>query len=283
MTLMLDRIVDRVATLPHLPDTVLRLVSVVSNPDSSVEQIVEAIRYDQSLTAEVLRLCNSAYYGLARTIDSLDAAICLLGTSKVFQLVMAAHARTLLGRPQEGYGLPAGMLWLHSAGVATAARLLARRMRLPQMGLLFTAGLLHDVGKIVLNEFVQAQYLEVVRQVTQEGVSFCEAEQRVLGYTHAEAGARLAERWNLPRAMVRCIGYHHTPADLPQADPLVDAVHLADAVCLLLGIGTGHDGLAYRGSATVLRRCGLTELDLESVGAEAVAELRSVQAMFARK
>jgi putative nucleotidyltransferase with HDIG domain len=276
----LDQVIASVGTLPRLSNTVYRLVSVVSDPRSTLEQIVGAIRYDQTLTAELLRLCNSAYFGLSRTVESVDDAVCLLGTVRVFQLVMAAHARTMLRRPQSGYGLPAGALWWHSVGVAVAAQALARRMDIPQAGVLFTAGLLHDSGKVVLNEYVGREYAEIVRRVTEESSSFSEAEQSVVGYTHAEIGARLAEQWNLPQSIVRCIRHHHEPEAAPEADTLVDAVHLADSIALVLGIGTGDDGLSYRASSTVLARHRLTESDLESVGVETVEELKSVQTLF---
>jgi putative nucleotidyltransferase with HDIG domain len=280
-TPVLDAVLERVHTLPHLRDAVLYMVRVVTDPNSSLSQIVEAIRYDPPLTAELLRLCNSAYYGVSRQIESLDDAVRLLGTTKVFQLAMAAYARTMLGGAQEGYGLPAGALWTHSVTVAIAARCLARRMGVPQAGLLFTAGLLHDCGKVVLNEFVRREYAQIVRRVTEEHLSFSEVEQQVLGYTHAEVGARLAETWKLPPSLVECIRYHHEPEDVAAAQPAVDAVHLADVVALLLGVGGGDDGLSYRASAQALGRHGLVESDLENAGAEAIGELRSVQALFA--
>ena len=280
---VVDRIVERVNALPHLPATVLRLAAVVSDPRSTLPQIVDVIRYDPALTAEVLRLCNSAYYGLERSVESLDDAVCLLGTVRVFQLVMATHARTLMSPPQEGYGLPAGALWSHAIGVAVTAQIPARRMRLTQYGMLFTAGLLHDTGKLVLNEFVREEYAEIVRRVSEDRTSFPEVEQELLGYTHAEVGARLAETWSLPASIVRCIRYHHDPGALPTPDALVDAVYLADAVCLLFGVGTGDDGLAYRADPAVLGRAHLTESDLEGIGAEAIGELRAVQALFAKK
>jgi len=280
---LLDQLVERVGTLPHLPSTVLHLINVVSDPRANLAQVVEAIRYDQALTAEVLKLANSAYFGLARRVESLDDAVCLLGTVRVFQLVMAAHARLLLSRPQEGYGLPAGALWAHSVAVAVAAQLLARRLRMPQGGTLFTAGLLHDVGKVVLNEFVAQEYAEIVRRVQDEHLSFAEAEQQVLGFTHPEVGARLAAAWSLPDTIVNCIRYHHDPQAAPRSDALIDVVYLADSVCLLLGVGTGDDGLAYRARPNILTRHGLSESDLESIGAEAIGELRSVRAMFADK
>ncbi len=282
-TSMVDQIVERVGTLPHLPDTLLRLVNIVSDPDSTLREIVEVIRYDQALTAEVLRLCNSAYFGLARRVESVDDAVCLLGTVKVFQLVMAAHARAMLNRPQAGYGLSAGVLWQHSVGVAVAAQHVARLLGLSQTGLLFTAGLLHDTGKIVLNEFVSKEYAEIARRVAEDRLAFCEAETEVLGYAHPEVGARLAERWSLPESIVRCIRYHHEPDALPEPDAIVDAIYLADSICLIFGIGTGDDGLSYRARPSVLARHNLVESDMEHVGAESLIELRSVRALFAKQ
>jgi putative nucleotidyltransferase with HDIG domain len=281
-TAWLDQIVERVGSLPRLPDTVVRLVSVVSDPTSTLPEIVETIQYDPTLTAELLRLCNSAYYGLARQVESLDDAVRMLGTAKIFQLSMAAHTRTMLSGPQKGYGLPAGAMWSHAVATAVAAQLLARRAGLAQPGLLFTAGLLHDVGKMVLNEYVQQEYAEIVRRVTEERLTFSEVEQEVLGCTHADVGARLAEAWNLPDILVDCIRYHHDPDVRAVADARVDVVHLADAVCILFGLGTGDDGLCYRPSAAALGRLGLEQTELEAMGADIIDEVRTVRALFVR-
>ena len=281
-THVLDEIVQRVQTLPRLPDTIVHLTHVVGDPRSSLPQIVGVIRYDPVLTAELLRMCNSAYYGVAREVESLDDAVRLLGTTKVFQLAMAAYTRAMLAAPQEGYGLPAGALWTHSVTVALAGRLVAQRMNCPQLGLLFTVGLLHDCGKVVLNEFVRAEYAEIVRRVAEDRLSFCDVERQVLGYTHAEVGARVAEAWKLPASIVDCIRYHHEPEQNTPPSAVVDAVHLADSVGLMLGVGAGDDGLAYRASAVALARHGLTAADLENIGAETVGELRSVQALFGK-
>ncbi len=277
----IEDIISRVGTLPPLPQTVHRLIGIVSDPAASLTEIVETIRYDQAFTAEVLRLCNSAYFGLSREIQSIDDAVKMLGTVKVLQLVVATHSKALLAQPQSGYGLPAGGLFLHSMAVAIAAQLLAKRLALQQSGMAFTAGLLHDVGKVVLNEFVAEEYIEIARRVTHEHVSFSEAEELVIGFSHQEIGARLGERWSLPSTMVDCIRYHHAPLDLDRHDPYVDAVHIADSICILLGIGGGDDGLSYRACPSVMARNSLTEADVEGIGVEVVAEVKSVQSMLA--
>jgi len=280
-TLTMDELVSRVERIPRLPDTAMRLIRVVSDPRSSIQEIVTTIRYDQAVTTEVLRVCNSAYFGLSRRVNSIDDAICLLGTAKVLQLVLSVHTQTLLSRPQEGYGLMPGALWEHSVAVATGCQLLTHRLELGDAGLLFTAGLLHDIGKVILNETVATEYAEIVKRVSEGGRSFLEAEQEVLGFTHPEVGARLAETWQLSEEINRCIRYHHEPDDLPVPDPRVDAVHLADVSCLLMGIGGGEtDGLAYRARPAVLDRHGLSEKALESIGAEITIELKYVRKLF---
>ncbi len=280
-TVALDRVIERVEALPPLPVSMQRLLKVACEPLSTLGEIVDAIRYDPSVTAAVLRLCNSAYFGLPRKVDSLEHATCLLGTVRVFQLVVAANLRSILHRPLAGYGLSAGALWAHSAAVALAAELFAQRTGACSRGLPFTAGLLHDIGKVVLDQFVRAEYAEILRRVQAERVSFNEVEWQVLGYTHAEVGALLAERWQLPPTIVSSLRYHHEPSAPPVPDPLVDAVHLADAVCLMLGVGTGDDGLNYRVDPAVLARHGLSAADIEGLGAQAIVELKAVQAAFA--
>ena len=267
-----------------MPDTAVRLATVLGDPNSSIGQIVETIRYDQAVTAEVLRLCNSAYFGLSKRVNSIDDAVCLLGTAKVLQLVMSAHVQAMLRRPQEGYGLMPGALWEHSVAVALGCREYAQRIGLETVGLSFTLGLLHDVGKVVLNEYVAAEYAEIVRRATEEHLSFVELEEQVLGFTHAEVGARLAERWSLPEPLIHSIRFHHEPDKSPTPDLLLDCVHLADATCLLMGIGGGMvDGLSYRAEPAVLERHGLSSRDLETIGMGIVVELKSVRTLFADK
>jgi putative nucleotidyltransferase with HDIG domain len=274
-------ILAQVGALPPLPDTALKLIRVTNDPGSTVDDIVEAIRYDQAVTTEVLKLCNSAYFGLARMVTSLNDAMLYLGTVKVLQLVMAVHTNAILSREQAGYGLEPGMLWKHSVAVALASGMFAQRLKIPNVNLLFTAGLLHDIGKVILNQYVAEEFTEIVRRVNEERQTFAEAEQQVLGFSHEQVGALLAERWRLPEAIVKCIRHHHDPWTLEPPDTLVDTVYTANAVCLLMGLGLGEDGLYYRANEAVTQRHGLTERDLEAVGLQVAAEVKRVEQMFA--
>lgn len=274
-------IVDQVESLPPLPDTAVKLMKTINDPRSTVDDIVEAIRYDQAITTDVLKLCNSAFFGLSRKVTSLNEAMVCLGTIKVLQLVMAVHTNAMLTGEQRGYGLEPGVLWRHSVAVALASTAFAERLKQPNANLVFTAGLLHDVGKVILNEHVAEEFAEIVRRVTNDQLSFIEAERQVLGFSHQEVGAMIGERWKLPEPIVRCIRFHHDPSAVEPPDLLVDTVYLADCVCLMLGIGLGEDGLCYRADQAVMDRNDLRERDLEVIGAQVMVDLRKIEELFA--
>lgn len=277
----IDTIMAQVGGLQPLPGTVLKLVTVVNDPASTVNDIVEIIKYDQAITGEILRICNSAYFGLSRQIRSLNEAIRYLGMIKVLQLVMAVHTNALLSKRQAGYELAPGALWRHSVAVAMAASAFAERLAIEKhASTAFTAGLLHDVGKVVLSEHVAAEFNQIVTLVSNESISFIEAEQTVLGITHCEVGAKVAQIWQLPDTIRRSIEHHHFPNQGEQQDPVLDAVYLANCVCLMMGIGLGADGLAYRADQKVVERYGLTESDLEFIGAQVMIDLKHVEQSF---
>ena len=275
-----EDIVERVEKITPVSGTLARLLEVVENPDSSVSDVVEVIQYDPAITGELLKLCNSAAFGLARKVHSVHEAVCYLGTRKVMQLVVAIYGNAVLSGEQRGYGLEPGILWKHSVAVALAASHLAHQTMPEEGGVAFTAGLLHDIGKVVLNEYVGREFAEIVRRVSEQGLSFAEAESQVLGFSHAEIGARLAERWSLPEPLVRAIRWHHEPQALDPPDVLVDTVYLADSVCMMLGIGLGTDGLNYRADAEVLHRRGLRLGQLEICAANLIGELKDVEYLF---
>jgi putative nucleotidyltransferase with HDIG domain len=276
-----DELLKKMGALPPLPGTAVKLIGLLNDPRSSVQDMVEVIKYDQAVTGQVLRLCNSAFFGLPRAVTSLHDAMSALGMVKVLQVVMAVHTNTMLYRKQIGYGLERGMLWKHSVAVALAASEIGQRVDEGKVNLLFTAALLHDIGKVVLNEYVAADFLEIVRRVNMERISFVEAENRVLGYSHAEIGGKVAEMWRLPEPIVRCVRHHHDPDGLGSPDELVDVVYLANCLCRFLGIGIGEESSTAGADEAVLRRRGFEPGDMEEIGARTLAGLKRVEEMFA--
>ena len=261
----LENILEAVNDVPALPQIVLRVMQLTEDPESTAQDIHKILDQDQAMTARVLRLANSAYYGFARRIATVSDAVVLLGFKTIRGIVLAAAVSDLLQKKYEGYALEEGELWRHSQACAIAARLIARHCRFTNLDLAYTAGLLHDIGKVILNRYMKEAYHEVVELVTSQEIPFMDAEDRILGFNHAMVGARLAERWSLPAQLVESIEKHHQPGHASEDQKLTAIVHLADAVCLSMGIGLGVDGLLYPVYPESLALLGASEADLEAI------------------
>jgi len=180
----------------------------------------------------------------------------------------------------KGYDLPPGDMLKHSLAVAVGAEKLGRLLKVPGCDHLFTAGILHDIGKIALGTFVELDAAPILELATREGLPFVEAEQRILGIDHAELGAFLADRWNLPDEVVEIVRWHHEPEKFSGRNPAGDLVHVADALCILGGIGIGTDGLRYRPSEEVCDRLGLTETATEQALSMILLGLEDLEGAF---
>lgn len=261
--LTLDQIVNQVDDLPALPHVVVRIMELTEDPDATAQDINQVLNQDQGMTARVLRLANSAFYGFPRRISSVTDATIFLGFRTVRSIVMAASVSEILSKEVEGYALAPGELWRHSQSVAIASRHLARQTKFNGIDVAYTAGLLHDIGKVILNTYMQDAYQEVVTKTSQGNISFIQAEEEILGFNHAQVGARVAEKWNLPVDLVEAIAYHHSPDKAVHNESLTAIVHVADAICLSMGIGIGIDGMLYPFSERSMQLLQLDEVSIE--------------------
>ena len=263
--LSIDEITARIAELPVLPASVSEVIAACDDPDVTVGQISQKILQDQQLTASILKLANSAMYGLSRRVSTVTEAVVLLGFATIKSLAISSHTYRLLNRSLPGYGLQRGEIWKHSISVAMACRRIAVEVHLAPVEEAFVAGLLHDIGKTVLSSYMEDAFDEVTAIVKDERVPFSEAEQRVLGFDHAELGARISRVWNFPPDLVEAIRFHHDPTAASLKPKLTYAVHLADCICMMLGIGLGSDGLSYAIEAGTLEALGLEQGDVEKL------------------
>lgn len=268
--LTLDEIVHRVDELPALPYVTYRVLTLTSDPKTSIAELADTITNDQVLTAKVLRMANSAFYGYARRIFSINEALIILGFNTVRNLVFAASVQNVMDQEFTGYVLPKGDLWNHSMTTALLARLLSRNAGFELHDKAFTAGLLHDIGKIILNTYMKERFTEVLDTVKTQNVPFSEAEQRIFGFDHAMVGAKVAEKWNLPDELVEAIAKHHCPADAKLNPKLTSVIHIADAASMSMGIGLGGDGMLYPFDDFAVQKVGL--------GREAIEEAMAVVA-----
>jgi putative nucleotidyltransferase with HDIG domain len=261
------KIVSAIKTFPGMPGTAVKLLALIDDPAMRVSQIERILRHDPGLTANVLRLANSAYFGIPSKVGSIRQAVILLGLKRLIQMVIAACVSAIMDKPVPGYDLSPGELWRHSIAVSVAAEGLVKELQVEAAEEIFTAALLHDVGKLILGEFVKDDFKQIQTAVSQ-GISFEMAETIVLGINHAEVGARILTNWTLPMEIVNAIQYHHAPQGTAHNSMMLDIVHVANFMSLMIGIGIGRDGLQYQPSVEVTHRLGLEPYHLEKVACQ---------------
>ena len=228
----LRKLVERVPSLPTLPAVYAQLVRELRAPDASLKRAGALISRDIGLASKVLRLVNSSFFGLRRTVSQPSEAVMLLGLDAVASLVLSAHLFSQLDGVHVR-GLSPARLWSHSARVGSFARAVARVEGRGQAsaGDCFTAGLMHDAGKVVLALAVPSWYEEALAEAEMSRVSEAVAERMVFGTTHAEAGAYLLGLWGLPEDVVEAVAFHHRPgAGSANAFTPLTAVHAANCL-----------------------------------------------------
>ena len=261
----LARLIGRTPELKALPATTGQVLELMQDPAASAADVLDVIGKDPALTANLLKLANSAYFGVGRQIGTVRDALVLLGNRTVLNLAFATGMGPVLSGPLAAYRLDSRQLWRHSLAVGlAAARLVAapasERWLREQA---FTAGLVHDIGKMLLNGPLKDQIEPLPPEV--QATALCAAERDLLGFDHAEAGAALAEAWNFPAGLVSVIARHHAPLDAEG-----DAAHLARAVAAadLLAARLGESG----GSAPADDDLWTAELGRLGLGADAADE-----------
>jgi len=262
---MIDKILNSIKNIPAFPETVQRLMALLNREDYSVRDLAAVVRYDQAITANILRIANAAYFGLREKVKSIEQALALLGRQNLVRTIQTAGvSRVFRASSGQGYVSTGSELWQHSVAVALMSQILSRRIRGREDTVLYTAALLHDVGKMILGEYVQEAMTGILELVTNRGYTFLEAEEEILGINHAEIGGKIAEKWNYPEEIRDAIRYHHRPDLLSEAAPVPWFVYLSDQFTSMMGVDGGVDGLAYRGLEQVISMFQLRERDLET-------------------
>ena len=262
----IEDIISSIDTLKPIPPVATQIMALAEDENSSMSDISDLIAYDPSTTASLLKICNSAYFGLARKVESVREAITLLGLDQILELVLLNSTAENFKDEPDGYGLGEGELWHHAVLSAHVAKMLAENHGYEKKKhFIFTAALLKDIGKLIMGRFVAFSYEKINILVTSKGYSFNEAEKEVIGMNHEELGALVAEKWRFGKKLIYIIRNHHMSDEASRDDAETALVYLADIVCMMMGFGTGVDGLAYRFYSDVLNRMNLTEQDLHKI------------------
>ncbi|RKZ19530.1 hypothetical protein DRQ50_01865 [bacterium] len=273
-------ILARVRTVPSLPSVVIKIRKFLKDPDLNFTELARVIEHDPGLTANILQLANSAYFGWSRRIPSVKEAITRLGTNRIFQMVLCMSVAPLVRKPIKGYDMTAGQLWEHSFAAAICAEKLAQVLRMRDVEEAFTAALLHDMGKVVLGTFVEVDDEPIKQMVMDEGLSFNQAERKVLGVDHGEVAGELLRFWNLPEEVAAAAHWHHEPSRAEQPSELIDLVHAADVLCMRFGWAGGSDLEFYRIDMDALERLGVTPQVADQAVSRTEVEFNEIRDMY---
>ncbi|MEO7497112.1 MAG: HDOD domain-containing protein [Massilia sp.] len=263
--------------LPSLPAVVMELLSSIDQEDIDISVLAKKVSHDQALTAKTLRLANSSVYSLQVKVTTIQQAITFLGFQTTRNLITAA-AVTGCFTDAKCPGFDHKAFWRHSIATAACAKVLARRMRVNQ-DYAFTAGLLHDIGRLVLVSAVPDRYQEVIGWREQHDSSLLEAEQSVLGLDHVAAGVALAEHWNFSDTMKLAIANHHDP-EAAGAGFLATIVHVANAIVHALDLAGEEDDLVPALSTVAWTALGLSEEAYLHVFRETEVQFEEVSAVL---
>lgn len=270
----LQDIEGEIRALPPFKETVLRAQNLLRHPNSSANELAGILQYDAGITTNILKLCNSAYYGLPVEITNLKQAIAYVGQTELRNVLMISGSMSYFVGQQSAYEGNYGELWRHSLATAVCAKTLGWYLEIRDDAL-FSAALMHDIGKLILSNYVAEEYKTILSMVHDTKVPFHIAERRTLGLTHSEVGAAVLKHWSFPKTFVNVAARHHE-ADPKKDGDLLLIVSLADIMAGQMGTGTLYDAMDYDGYDDLCEHFRMTYKDVERVMAKAGTEIQKV-------
>ncbi|RMH13919.1 MAG: HDOD domain-containing protein [Gemmatimonadetes bacterium] len=278
---MTKDLLDGVDQLDPLPITIQTLLTKLGDDFVSPREITRVLEYDQAIAAMLLRAANSAAMGARVRIERISDAVAHLGLDRILSVAMGAHMKSM-SRPVEMYDLSENDFWLHGAVASVAAKEIAaaaarRGVEVPKQATI--AALMHDVGKLILVRYTDVDMQAVVDLAREDGITFVEAERRLLGFDHAEVGGAVAEKWNFPDDIRDAIARHH---DMPVADPtpMTDTVTLSNVIAKTVGVGVGAEGMNLFADRLSMKRLGLRFPDFARISSEVMSQLDGIKQLY---
>lgn len=270
---------QKIREISTLPQVMHRIMEVVIDERSSSRDLAREISHDPPLTAKVLKVVNSAYYGFYRRISSVNDAVIILGYNEVRSIAITISVFDLFG------GIPGNTffdrlkLWEHCIATGTLADILRQEYQKGEEAA-FVAGLLHDIGKVILDEYFSSEWMKVIEKSRQESRALVEVEQELLGITHADIGFLLSEIWNLPEKVGLAIRNHHLTRNQHPSNPLEAMVYIANLLVKEKGIGNSGDSHVWELTPEIQNVVGIKESDLSHLDALLAKRMTCIIAML---
>lgn len=273
-----DELIGQVQDLPSLPNVVAAIYQMADDPAVNAQKMSVVIARDQGFAARLLRMANSAYYGLSRQIGVVEEAVVVLGIQAIKNLALLAGTYPLLQRSVNGYSRNSNGLWSHSLATALIAQAGGRMLDMQIKNEAFTAGLLHDIGKLVISTHLSGWMGDLQEMVECKGMTVHQAERQLFGFTHETVGAAIVERWNLPTKIVQMIRFHHQASECN--DQACALIEFADYSANTLGYAMDPELQIEPLSPQALSLLGLSENDVASFQEKVEQVLQNAQSMF---
>ena len=269
------KILRHMKDLPPIPQTILKAREIMTNPDSDFKELANLFETDQAIAAKILKLSNSPYYGYSGKITSIQRASVILGHKTLIELLTVIGTAGLLGNKLAGYWLDSGALWKHSLAVAFGSRIIASKMDPALSNDAFTSGLIHDVGKLILDQYIKERW-ELFEKFMGDGEhTFLDAEKKILDLDHTEVASEVCRNWNIPEPLTVAIRYHHHPSQSNSSE-LAYIVHVADAIAMMTGLGLGIDGTLYQMDDTAMAFLNLREENLNDIMGKVIEAVQKI-------
>lgn len=278
----IDKILDKIKALPTLSIVVAKVIQIVSNPLTSASDLSKLITLDQALTAKVLRLANSAFYGFPFRIKNITQAVSILGFDTIRNLALTVSVyKVFTGSDRDATEFSHQEFWKHSVGVMIAANILAKKIKYKSVEGAFTAGLLHDIGKNFFDQYMHNEFMEAIKYAKEKRISITEGEKHIIGIDHAEVGMMMAEKWNLPPELRAGIAHHHKPDEEKDEPVMAQIINVANILCKQQHIGFAGDDILEPISKEARLLLNLDAAAEEEVIKQMENELKEAEAFFA--
>ncbi|MEM9346860.1 MAG: HDOD domain-containing protein [Planctomycetota bacterium] len=274
--------IQEISHIATLPEVTMKIIKLVEDPDSTAQDLNNVISNDPALGARILKVVNSAFYGLPGQIGSINRAIVLLGLNAVKNIAIAASLAKLFRGGKIAANFDARDLWQNAIASACATRLLAEKVQLGLPDEAFLSGLIHDIGIMVEIQARRNQFVEVLQKLDDDpNMSLLEAETEVLGATHEQFGQGLCKLWKFPQSFQYVTGFHHRPGELAEGQrTLTGLVHVADVITKQLGIGFTAGTAEDEVDPALLKELGLTETHLKEVADQLPEAIEEASGIF---
>ena len=259
-----DKILKSVKELPPMPQVVIKTQELIADSNTDAKQIAEIIETDPGIATKVLKVANSSYYGMSGKISSISHASVVLGHKILGEVVTLAGAEGILDRKLPGYGYDSKDLWKHSLAVAFGSKIISNSKNPDLVKEAHMAGLIHDVGKLILDSHIVEKKEEIESFMEKEEKTFLDAESQYFGFNHAEIASEVCKKWNFPESLNFAIKHHHQPGNSDGSE-LSYILHMADYIAILSGIGYDSDDVLYELEEGTMDYLNVTNEDVSDI------------------